>query len=123
MPTIWSKQAYVQGFYCESITFKNYVNMFERMEIAEYIYEGVVETSYKKPNRVEASRAGHSRQKRGEASSSWTLPEKIDSAGKSRKRYVDSLTNKSKTYLIHDPRHSSEGCKVLGDFGTKYANS
>ena len=25
------------------------VNMFERMEISEYIYEGVVEPSYKNP--------------------------------------------------------------------------
>ena len=42
MPNIWSKQAYVKGFYCESVTFKKAVNMFERMEIAESIYEGVV---------------------------------------------------------------------------------
>ena len=34
----WSKKAYVQGFDFESITFKKYVNMFERMEIAESIY-------------------------------------------------------------------------------------
>ena len=31
---------------CESITLK-YVNMFDCMEIVEYIYEGVVENSYK----------------------------------------------------------------------------
>ena len=31
MPNIWSKQACVQGFYCEFITFKTAVNMFERM--------------------------------------------------------------------------------------------
>ena len=34
IPNIWSKQAYVQGFYCESISFKNHANMFERMEIS-----------------------------------------------------------------------------------------
>ena len=28
---------------------ENTVNMFENMEIAELIYEGVVESSYKKP--------------------------------------------------------------------------
>ena len=28
-----------------------------------------------------------------------------------------------KTYLIHGPRHSSDECKVLGDFGDKYAKS
>ena len=57
MPTSWSKQAYVQGFYCESITFKNTVNMFECMEIAESIYEGVVEPSYKKPTLSDANRS------------------------------------------------------------------
>ena len=48
MPNSWSKQAYVQGFDCKYITFKNIVNMFEHMDIAETIYEGVVEPSYKK---------------------------------------------------------------------------
>ena len=47
MPNGWINQAREQGFYCESITFFQTVNMFERMEIAEYIYEGVLETSYK----------------------------------------------------------------------------
>ena len=42
MPNSWSNQAYVQVFYCKSITFKKAVNMFELMEIAESIYEGVV---------------------------------------------------------------------------------
>ena len=46
MPKIWSKQSYVQVFYFESITFKASVNMFKLTEIAEYIYEGVVEPSY-----------------------------------------------------------------------------
>ena len=32
--------------------------MFERMEITVYIYEGVVEPSYKKPTRADANRAG-----------------------------------------------------------------
>ena len=46
MPNIWYKQACVQGFDCKSISFKKYVNMFEQMEIAGSIYEGVVEPSY-----------------------------------------------------------------------------
>ena len=29
----WSKQSYVQGFYCESTTFNKVFNMFERMDI------------------------------------------------------------------------------------------
>ena len=48
MPNIWIRQAYVQGFDFESINLK-YVNMFEHIEISEYIYEGVVEPYYKKP--------------------------------------------------------------------------
>ena len=42
MPNSWSKQAYVQGFDCESITFKNDVKMFDRMESAQSIYKGVL---------------------------------------------------------------------------------
>ena len=42
MPNNWSKQAYVQGFYCESISFKKSFNMFELMEISESIYKVVV---------------------------------------------------------------------------------
>ena len=43
IPNICSRQAYVQGFGCETINFKKYGNVFERMEISEYIDEGVVE--------------------------------------------------------------------------------
>ena len=39
-------QAYVQGFGYEYITFKESINMFECMEISEYIHEVVVEPSY-----------------------------------------------------------------------------
>ena len=38
IPNSWSKQAYVQGFYCESISLKKDVNMFEKMNIVESIY-------------------------------------------------------------------------------------
>ena len=70
MPTSWSKHDYVKGFDCESILFKKSVNMFERMKITEYIYEGVVEPSYKRPTWADANRAGHIRQNRGESTSS-----------------------------------------------------
>ena len=82
--------------------------MFEPMEIAESIYEGLVETSYKKTTQSDANRAGHSRYKRGEAASSWTRPEKGEINGKRIKRHVDSPLGKSKTCLIHGPGHSSE---------------
>ena len=42
----WSKQAYAQGFDCETKPFKQFVNVFERMETTESIYEGVVTPSY-----------------------------------------------------------------------------
>ena len=48
MTNSWSKQAYVQGFYCETIYFKKAVNIFERMETAEDIYEGAVTPYLKK---------------------------------------------------------------------------
>ena len=48
MPNSWSKQAYVQVFDWKSITSTKYVNVFECMDKAEYICEGVVEPSYKK---------------------------------------------------------------------------
>ena len=97
--------------------------MFERMEITESIHEVVVETSYNKTTWADSNRAGHSRKNIEEAASSWTLPKKGDISGKHRKRYVDSPTGKSKTCLIHGPGHYLEECKVLVDFGTKYANS
>ena len=123
MPNSWYKQAYVQGFDCEYITLKKAVNIFERMEIADSIYESVVEPSYKKTTPADANRAVHSRQKRGEDPPSWTRPKKGESAGKRRKRHVDTPKGKSKTCLIHGPGNYSEGCKVLGDFRTKYNNS
>ena len=42
MPNSWIKPAYVQVFDCKSINLKKLVNMFEHMEIVEYIYKGVV---------------------------------------------------------------------------------
>ena len=47
------------------------------MEIAEYIYEGVVEHYYKKPAREYANRTGRSRKIIGEDASSHTYSEMI----------------------------------------------
>ena len=60
MTNSWFKQAYVQGFYSKYISFKK-INMFERINISESIYEVVVEPSYKNYTRADANRAGHSR--------------------------------------------------------------
>ena len=46
--------------------------MFERIEISEYIYEGIVEPYYKKTNRLDANRAGLSKKMRGDAASLTT---------------------------------------------------
>ena len=75
------------------------------MEIAESIYEGVVEPYYKIPTREDANRAGCRRNSRGESALSWTCPKKGEISGKPRKLHVDSLMGKSKTCLI---RNSSE---------------
>ena len=64
MPDSWSKQTYVQGFYYESITLKKYGNMFEHIDISEYIYYGIVEPSYKQFTRSDATRVGLSSKNR-----------------------------------------------------------
>ena len=85
MPNIWSRQACVQRFYCESITFKESINVFECMEIAESIYKGVVEPSYKKPTRSDSDRAGIIRKTREESASSTTYSMMFESTEKHRK--------------------------------------
>ena len=123
IPNSWSKKAYVQDFGWDSIALNKSFNMFERMEIAESIYEGVEEPFYKKPTRADTNLSGHNRHKRVEAALSWTRPKKGVIAGKHKKLHVDSLSGKSKTCLIHVPRHYSEEFRVLGYFETKFANS
>ena len=47
-----------------------------------------------------------------------------DSTIKRRKRYVDHTMYISKLpCLIHGPRNSTDECKVLGYFGSKYSKS
>ena len=93
------------------------------METAESIYKDVVKPSYIKPTLADANRDGHIMHNIGESASLWTRPYKGESADKRIKQRVDSPTVKSKTCLIHVPKHSSNECKVLWYFGTKYANS
>ena len=103
MTNIWSKQAYLQGFDCEYITLQISISMFERMDISESIYKGVVEPSYKKTTWADTNHGIHSRKKRGESASSWNLPDMSESAGNLRKRHVDIPSGKLKTCLIHVP--------------------
>ena len=44
-----------------------------------------------------------------------------ESAGKRKKWYIDRWMSKSKSFNIDGPGHSSDGYKVLWDFGFKYA--
>ena len=83
MPNSRSKQAYVQVCDCESISFLKAVNMFERMEIAESIYEGVVAPSYKN-NWAESNRTVLSRKNRVEYALSNTHPVTDGSTGNLR---------------------------------------
>ena len=93
--------------------------MFERMEISESIYEGVVEPLYKNPTRADANCADNSKKK--EYAFSSTQPETIVSPEKNRKWYVNHPKDRSKqTCLIHGSIHSSDECKILEDFGNIY---
>ena len=76
------------GFLLRVYYFKKAVNMIDHMDIDEHIYEAVVEPSYKKSNREDAIRTGHSRENIVEAASSNTYSAIIESAGRSRKMHV-----------------------------------
>ena len=73
---------------CRALTeifFQNKLaNMFECMEITEYIYEVVVELSHKKFNMEDATGDGRIRQKIGEAASSNTYSTTSESAVKEK---------------------------------------
>ena len=46
-----------------------------------------------------------------------------ESAGKRREIYVENPMGESKTCQIHGPSHSSDQCKFLRYFGSKYGKS
>ena len=72
----------------------------------------------------DANCAGHSRKTRRESASSNNYSEISESVVKHRKMYVDYLKDKSRqTCIIYHPDHSSDECKFLGDFGSKYSKS
>ena len=37
----WDNQVFIQGLYFKAVLFKQSINLFEGMEVAESIYEGV----------------------------------------------------------------------------------
>ena len=98
--------------------------MFERIEISEYIYEGILEPYYKKTTRVDVNCAGLSRKMRGDVASSTTYSKKNESSYKHRKRYVHHNKDRSQlSCLIHGPGNSSDECKVLIFFVSKKTKS
>ena len=73
----------MQEYDCESITIKKYVNMFERIELSEYIYEGILEPSPTTYSKTSECSYNH------------------------RKRYVHHNKDRSQlSCLIHGPGHS-----------------
>ena len=42
MPNSWIRQVYVQGVDFESVAFQEATDMFEQIEVSEYIYECLV---------------------------------------------------------------------------------
>ena len=121
IPNVWGKQAYLQGWDFKGGSYKDTCNMFERMDIADQVYEGG--TPYKNNHRVEANRAIHERKhKLGRAA----FPTNLEK-GRTRKRKrkdaghgSDGLTG-SKTCLLHGPEHSLEEFKFLKEYSKKHA--
>ena len=63
------------GFYLESETFRAALKLFERMEIAEVIYESFGENSQTKQTRADSNQASR-RKKQGGESTSPSVSEK-----------------------------------------------
>ena len=95
--------------------------MFERMDIAESIYEVLLKPSYKQFTRADDIYAGHSRKKGSEAVLSHIYSAISETSDKHRKRYVDNPKSESIPYLAPIPGHSSDEYKVLRDFGITYS--
>ena len=59
VPNGWAKQSYLQGWYFELKAYRETCAIFERVEVAEQVYEGG--TPSKIPTRAYANRDGHVR--------------------------------------------------------------
>ena len=96
--------------------------MFECMDIAKNISEGVVEPSYKKSldlMLIILVIAGNERII--SLVKTYSHMGKLD--GKRNQRYVDLPRDRSKlTCMIHEPRHYLEKCKILNEFITEHAS-
>ena len=63
VPKSWAKQAYLQGWDFEMKSYKATCKLFEIIEVAEQIYEGV--NTSKNPPSEDANRASHGRKRKG----------------------------------------------------------
>ena len=88
------------------------------------MYAGFVEPSNKKPTRVDSNHPVLIRKMRGEDALSTAYSNMSGSSGKCIKSYVYHPKDRTKiTCLIHGSENTSDECKFLGDFGTKYSKN
>ena len=95
--------------------------MFERMEIAEAIYEGGAPS--KNSQQAEADRSSFGRKQKGEGSASPSNPEKgrADKRKRNDAGHPSNAPNgKKKTCIFNGPGHSSEECKVIREYSEKH---
>ena len=82
----------------------------------------MLEPSYKKPNRTYTNRYGIIWKIRQESVSSTTYSDTSKRSGKCIKMYVYHPKDRLKLKcIIHGPGNALYECKVLGNFGSKYA--
>ena len=123
MPNSWSKQAYVQVFTANILLLKRLL-MCLNPQIFLILFQKVQQNLLTNTTRQDFNRDGHRRLNREEAALSYTYSEMSESAVQHRKIYVDYPRGNSKpTCFIHVLGHSSDECKVLLDFGSKYDKS
>ena len=90
--------------------------------ICRKVYEVVAEHSYKKSTIADSNCNFHSRQMRGESASSKHYSNMGKQTGKRKKNCVYHLRDQLKlTCLVHGPGYTTDECKALNGFGTKYA--
>ena len=86
----WANKSYLQGWYFELNTYKETCTMFERMEVAEQLYEGG--TPSKIPTWSEANLDIHVRKQKGEESS-WPTNLKKCRAGKRKTKNAGHMSD------------------------------
>ena len=115
VPNGWEKQAYVKGLDFKMKRYKATCKLFERMEIAEKIYEG--RNTPKTPTREDSNRASLDRKKKLGEAASPNNP-KMGHSGKCKTKNAGHPSDRptgGRTCVLHGPGYSMEECKVLKD--------